>query len=261
MINSPENMTHLDRLSSLISHFEIAARSPVLLRESNLVITGDDDVLRELVLFPVGPSSRSDTASVVAHAHVDIGGEANPLFHALPEKLKVDLTADAQIRTIAELIVREISETRCGGRFALDRLCELLVVTLLRNRIEHRGSETGLFAGLAHPKLSRVMVAMHDAPGRRWQIDDFVQIAAMSRSQFISEFQSVVGKTPMAYLKQWRLMLARIAIMKGQRINKVARQYGYGSGDAFSRAFTRAYGVSPSKAADGNQASGALLPS
>lgn len=254
-------MTHLDRLSSLISHFEIAANSRVSLRESNLVVTGDNDGLRELVLFPAGPPKRSDATIVVAHAHVDIGGEANPLFHALPERLKVDLTADDQIRAIAELIVREISETRCGGRFALDRLCELLVVTLLRNRIEHRGSETGLFAGLAHPRLSRVMVAMHDAPGRRWQIDDFVEIAAMSRSQFISEFQSVVGKTPMAYLKQWRLVLARIAIMKGQRINKVARQYGYGSGDAFTRAFTRAYGVSPSKAAAADHPPGARVPS
>lgn len=254
-------MTHLDRLSSLISHFEITANSRVPLQECNLLVTGDDVGLRELVLFPVGPSNRHDAACVVAHAHVDIGGEANPLFHALPEKLKVDLSADAQIRAIAELIVREISETRCGGQFALDRLCELLVVTLLRNRIERRGSETGLFAGLAHPKLSRVMVAMHDAPGRRWQIDDFVQIAAMSRSQFISEFQSVVGKTPMAYLKQWRLMLARIAIMKGQRVNQVARQYGYGSGDAFCRAFTRAYGVSPSKAAgSGHSSSAPPLP-
>lgn len=260
MIISPKNMVHLDRLSSLISHFEITAQSRIALQESNLIITGDRDGLRELVLFPSGQSNRSDAASVVAHAHVDIGGEANPLFHALPEKLKVNLTDDDQIRTIAELIVREISETRCGGRFALDRLCELLVVTLLRNRIEQQGSQTGLFAGLAHPKLSSVMVAMHDAPGRRWRIDDFVQIAAMSRSQFISEFQAVVGKTPMAYLKQWRLVLARIAIMKGQRINKVARQYGYGSGDAFCRAFTRAYGVSPSKAASGGRATNSQSP-
>ena len=88
---------------------------------------------------------------------------------------------------------------------------------------------------------------MHDAPGRSWRVDDLVPLAGMSRSQFMAEFQAVVGETPIAYLKAWRMVLARGAILSGERINQVARRYGYQNSDAFSRAFVAAYGVAPTK--------------
>ena len=87
----------------------------------------------------------------------------------------------------------------------------------------------------------------HDEPGRDWKIDDFLDLAGMSRSQFMSEFQSIVGKTPIAYLKQWRMVLARVALIRGDRVKEVARKFGYSSGDAFCRAFVGVYGIAPTK--------------
>jgi len=240
-------MTHLDRLSNLISHFEIHAERLPSADNSNLVLTGGEDGLNKLFLYLRACPDVLDQTDAVVHARVDIGGEDNPLFQVLPCKIVVDMKEESDIRIIAELIVKETSAPRCGGGFALDRLCELLVVNLLRHRIEQQSAEPGLFAGLAHPKLSHVIVAMHDSPGRQWQIDDFLQIAGMSRSQFMAEFQTVIGRAPIAYLKHWRMILARIAVLKGDRIKEIAHRYGYGSGDAFCRAFVGEYGVSPTK--------------
>lgn len=240
-------MSHLDRLSSLITHFEISASQPQELSESNLLVTGDTRGPTGLVLYINGSETSCASQNVLQHLKVEMGGDANPLLQALPARLHVDLETRPEIRSIVQMILRETEKPRCGGRFALDRLCELLVVSLLRQRIEELRDEPGMFAGLSHPRLSPVMVAMHDNPGQNWQLDDFLPLAGMSRSQFVVEFQATVGSTPIAYLKQWRMVLARIAILRGDRVNEVARKFGYASGDAFCRAFVKTYGMAPTR--------------
>ena len=259
-------MAHLDRLSSLISHFDIHACANTPLEDSNFFLLGDgtkesdaDDFTR-LVLYLKKRKKeggyvahlKERNSQILVHGGMDIGGSENPLFYALPEFIEVDLkehhlSEKHGIGAIADLIALEMKGKRCGGKFALDRLSELLVVHLLRFTIEQEGAEAGLFAGLAHPKLSPVLVAMHDDPGRQWQVDDFSLLAGMSRSHFIAEFQTVIGKTPIAYLKQWRMVLARNSLLKGERVNSVARKFGYSSADAFGRAFIQTYGMAPSK--------------
>lgn len=242
-------MSHLDRLSNLITHFEIHAERLPNADGSNLILTGSEGRLEKLTLLLRSCDKPSISENVILHTRVDIGGEDNPLFQTLPCEIEVDLMPDTDVKTIATLIVKETSTPRCGSGFALDRLCELLVINLLRHRIENQETEPGLFAGLAHPKLSHVMVAIHDDPGRQWQVDDLLQIAGMSRSQFMAEFHAVVGRAPIAYLKQWRMTLARIAVLKGERVKEIARRYGYNSGESFCRAFVVTYGVAPTKMA------------
>ncbi|WP_158657971.1 AraC family transcriptional regulator [Agarilytica rhodophyticola] len=183
----------------------------------------------------------------LAFAKVDLGGEQSPIYTAMPPCIEIDLKQESNLKTIAHLIVCESLRPRCGGQFALDRLCDLMVVNILRTRIAQQIQEPGMFAGLAHAKLRRVMVAMHDHPERNWRVEDFAELATMSRSQFMAEFRAVVGKTPKMYLKEWRMTLARIAIARGDRIKEIAKRFGYSSGDAFCRAFTDTYGVAPSK--------------
>ena len=240
-------MLRPDRLSSLISHFEVTATNEPEVERCSLFILEEEGVLSKLIWYLQPHGMDVFPAQCVAAMTLDVGGNENPLFYALPDKLDVELNEGAELFDIAGIIVREIQNHRCGGQFALSRLSELLVLSLLRFRIENNQAQTGLFAGLAHPRLSAVMVAIHDEPGRDWKIDDFLDLAGMSRSQFMSEFQMVVGKTPIAYLKQWRMVLARIALVKGDRVKEVARKFGYSSGDAFCRAFVGAYGIAPTK--------------
>ena len=240
-------MLRPDRLSSLISHFEVTATHESEVDRCNLFIFEEAGRLSKLVLYLRPHGMNAFPLQCVAAITLQVGGDENPLFYALPDQLEVDLTEELELCDIADIIVRETQKRRCGGQFALSRLSELLVLSLLRFRIENNQAETGLFAGLAHPRLSAVMVAIHDEPGRDWKIDDFLDLAGMSRSQFMSEFQLIVGKTPIAYLKQWRMVLARIALGKGDRVKEVARKFGYSSGDAFCRAFVGAYGIAPTK--------------
>ena len=244
-------MTHPDRLTTLISQFEITAKRLPQDEGSNLALRRTDGKLEQLYLVFDNSSSLDLAEAEFVNLHFDLGGNDNPLVHALPPVIEVDLTRETAITSIMQLILTESATHRCGGDIALNRLCELLFVNILRHHIETQGAQTGMFAGLAHPKLCHAVVAMHDKPGERWQVDDLMRLSGMSRSQFMAEFQSVVGKTPIAYLKQWRMVLARNEVLKGTRINEIARRFGYSNGDAFCRAFTATYGIAPTKFANG----------
>ncbi|MGI9352232.1 MAG: AraC family transcriptional regulator [Rhizobiaceae bacterium] len=243
-------MPYIDRLSSLVSHFEIRTSlldDPAL---ANLLITGNSASPQRLFLNLNSEATHYSKIDVLAAIRINFGGQANPVMDAMPEVISVDLPQSMDLTAIARLIISEINPQRCGGQYALDRLCEFLVVNLLRNQIEYGNTESGVLAGLAHPNLSTPIVAIHNEPGRVWRLDDLVGLSGMSRSLFMKEFHTVIGKSPMAYLKQWRMALARNALLKGERVKETARKFGYGSGDAFTRAFTNAYGLPPTRIQD-----------
>ena len=240
-------MNQLDRLSSLVSHFEIAARPVHIIDDANLVVLGGDNSPERVWLSFAESQCKVKQQAVLAKAHLDYGGTANPILDALPTEITIDLKSELELAALAQLIVSEINVPRCGGQIALDRLCEFLLVSMLRKQIETRPSDTGLLAGLADPNLYPVLVAIHDKPGNAWKLDDFVSLSAQSRSQFMDTFQATLGKSPMSYLKQWRMTLSRNALINGARVKETAIKFGYASGDAFTRAFTQTYGIAPTK--------------
>lgn len=238
---------HLDRLSSLLSQFKITCARGATFEESNLFIFGKNSKAEKLNLYIDSKPPTAMFSDVIAFAHVDIGGVNSPLNKAIPPLTEIELKNDTELKTITDLLVLEVLEDRCGGQFTVDRLCELVVVNILRDRISNETFQPGMFAGLAHLKLRYAIVAMHDSPEKIWRVEDFADIAAMSRSQFMAEFQHVVGLTPMVYLKRWRMTLARVEVLKGKRVKEIAQRFGYNSSEAFCRAFISIYGIAPSK--------------
>lgn len=242
MIDSPA--AGRDRLSSFFAVFDVAARQ-VAPREANLLLLGQAGELRSLVFLPHAPDAPGWAGEVLAAVRIDFGGPANPLIAALPEQVALAFAAAPAVRAVAELLVTEASAQRCGRQVALDNLCRLLLLLLLRHMIDAGTTRPGLLAGLSHPQLFPALVAMQEAPARDWCVDDLAAVAGMSRTRFMALFPRVVGLTPMAYLARWRMVLARRELDRGGRVKLVARRIGYGSAAAFSRAYQRAFGEPP----------------
>ncbi len=178
-------------------------------------------------------------------AVVDTGGEANPIALALPDLVLVRLDQSAPLRAVTDILLEEAMAPRCGGRAVIDRLCEIVVIRLLRHLIESGETEVGLLAGLSDPNISLAIIAMHDNPDRHYNLEDLAEISAMSRTHFANSFRKLVGVTPGQYLSNWRLTLARTELAKGVPLKAIAGRIGFSSSAALSRAFTRRYGVSP----------------
>ncbi|NRG18060.1 helix-turn-helix transcriptional regulator [Rhizobiales bacterium] len=244
----------VDRLSALIDRFRIRAHVACVegaTAKPNLYITTSADgrqgrpPLEALIFRPRDGGSLCASGRVAVAARVELGGEDSPLSLALPEEVRVELSRAPALAAVACVLRDELESPRCGRQAAVDRLCEVVVIRLLRYAMETGAASHGLIAGLSHPQIALALVAMHEAPERTWKLEDLAEVAGMSRTVFATNFRDVVGQTPGAYLAQWRLIVARQEIASGLPLKTVAGRVGFASAAAFTRAYQRAYGHPP----------------
>jgi len=87
---------------------------------------------------------------------------------------------------------------------------------------------------------------MHEKAGHPWTIPELAETSGLSRSAFARTFHEVLGQTPMQYLTDWRMALARDHLRTGELgMTAIARSIGYGSPYAFAAAFRRHHGEPP----------------
>ena len=166
-----------------------------------------------------------------------------PLLHLQCAQGPAAAWLDATLR----LLGAEVSGALPGADTVIARLAEVLFVQALRAWIRDlpRG-EGGWLAALSDPNLSRVLGAIHEAPAEPWTVAMLARHAGLSRSVFYSRFTDVMGEPPATYLTRWRMHIARRALRRGDSVAEIAEQTGYGSEAAFSRAFKRTVGDTPS---------------
>ncbi len=176
------------------------------------------------------------------------GGENHPLARALPPVVVLPLAQVAGLGHTLDLLFAETEQVRCGHRLLADRLCEVLLLQLLRWLLDHpeqSGMPTGLLMGLSHPQLAKALVALHERPGEAWTLPLMARQAGMSRSAFAAAFKAHVGEGPAEYLAQWRLAIVQTELRKGVSLKVAAEQLGYSSASALSRVFAQKVGASP----------------
>jgi transcriptional regulator GlxA family with amidase domain len=147
-----------------------------------------------------------------------------------------------------DLIVEEALADRPGRDLVVDRLIEVLLVEALRFRTESVNAiQPGLLVGLADPLLARALRRLHGDVARAWSVQELAREAGLSRSAFSERFSQKVGAPPMQYLIEWRIALAKAMLQReAPPLEAVAAAIGYQSASAFSTAFRREVGSSPS---------------
>ncbi|MGO4666960.1 AraC family transcriptional regulator [Bosea sp. 2RAB26] len=157
--------------------------------------------------------------------------------------------AAERLARMIDLISDEALANRPGRDLVVDRLIEVLLVEALRFHAESAGAAVrpGLLAGLADPLLARALRHLHGDVARGWSVDALARQAGLSRSAFSERFNRKVGVPPMQYLIEWRIALAKGMLQRdAPPLEAVAAAVGYQSASAFSTAFRREVGSSPS---------------
>jgi AraC-like DNA-binding protein len=176
----------------------------------------------------------------------------NPLIATLPRILKLDVREGVS-REWVEASVRYAAGELTAGRFAssslMARLSELLFVEAMRQySATFSDQEAGWLKGVVDPQVGRALAAIHHNITSPWSADSLAKEVSMSRSAFVDRFTTLVGMPPIRYLTVWRLQAAkRILRETSKTIAQLAQEVGYGSDEAFSRAFKREFGLSPSR--------------
>lgn len=230
-------------------HLHLVRKGPV-----RFINPGTPDVMIEqpTLLFLPRPehhrlvADEREGADVVCATVLVGGGGRNPISDSLPETVLLELSHFDRIDQTLDLMFAEAFDDRSGRQGVLDRLCEILMIRMLRHCLERGQISGGALAGLADPKLAKALEAMHRQPSLPWSLPAMATQAGMSRGRFAEHFHHVTGSTPADYLTSWRLMLAQRLLARGVPAKTAALDVGYGSSSALHRAFVRKLGQSPS---------------
>lgn len=241
-----------------IGMLELQEGDFVFLPQTPAFTMATDLSLRPLLVAPTdsgetrhgAPSGPATMRLLGGYFHFD-REDARFLVSLLPPVVHIrrEEAGATRLRRIVELIGEEADEHRPGRDLILERLVEVLLVEALRFRPASASrQEQGLFAGLSDPALARSLREIHGDVARRWTVADLARTAHMSRAVFAERFARKVGMPPMQYLLEWRMAMAKDMLRRERPpLAEVAERVGYQSASAFSTAFTRLTGCSPSE--------------
>ena len=177
----------------------------------------------------------------------------NPLLESLPRFIRCGRGASNASTGLLDNFIRfaaaEANNKRAGSQSVLNRLSELMFVEVIRMHMDQLAeNNTGWLAGLRDPLVGRALTLLHARPAQSWTLDDLAAEAGASRSALAERFAHLTGYPPIQYLTQWRMQLAAKQLTDSNaKVAAVAGAVGYDSEAAFSRAFKKATGRSPSE--------------
>jgi AraC-like DNA-binding protein len=173
------------------------------------------------------------------------GEVSRRLLEALPSV--VVLPDGAWNRSLVPLLGDEIVKDDPGQEVVLDRLLDLLLISVLRTWFARPDSGApAWYRADSDPVVGRALRMLHNNPAASWTVASLAAATGVSRAALARRFTDLVGEPPMSYLTGWRLTLAADLLREPDAtVGAVARQVGYSSPFALSAAFKRVRGISP----------------
>jgi AraC-like DNA-binding protein len=185
------------------------------------------------------------SVTMLLGVYEEIGAVGQRLLDALPPQLVV--SEDSWDSTLVSVLGREIAKADPGQEVVLDRLLDLLLITVLRVWLARPEAEApSWYHAYGDPVVGQALRLLHDNPTHPWTVSNLAAKIGTSRAALARSFSDLVGAPPMTYLTEWRLTIAADLLRDSDRtLDSVARKVGYGSGFALSTAFKRVRGISP----------------
>jgi AraC-like DNA-binding protein len=207
----------------------------------------DETQTGEIVIPGPGPNTRVICGGYRYSSHV-----RHPLLTLLPPVLHLPAEQSASRRNLNDtlrMLAGEITEGGPGSQTVVDRLVDVLLVHILRQWISsHDDAGASWLRGLRDPVIAKTITLMHEQPAHPWSLDELALRSGVSRATLSRRFTALVGEPPLTYLTRWRMELAARNLREARDpLSAIARSVGYTSEFAFSRAFTRARGESPTQ--------------
>jgi AraC-like DNA-binding protein len=211
------------------------------------IVDGVELNAADLALGPRTYGFSPDGSDLYVTAEYPMRGDVcERLLTTLPDVAVVP--SEVGFTPLLDLLATEVDCEEPGQQIVLDRLLDLLLVRALRSWFSRPDAEPPAgYRALGDPRIGRALRLLHEQPGRPWTVAALAAEVDTSRAVFARRFSELVGQPPLAYLTEWRMTLAADLLREpGASVASVARRVGYADGFAFSNAFKRVRGLSPS---------------
>ena len=140
-----------------------------------------------LILYPRpqahGLHTGAGTAQLLC-ASVHLAGDGEAAIDSLPACLQVPRPQLPAMAGVLELLFDEAQHGGLGQKLVLNRLCDVLIVQLLRHALANHLMSAACLLDPSDAVLANAMTAMRDHPGRQWTVASLATLCGMSRSRF-----------------------------------------------------------------------------
>lgn len=153
------------------------------------------------------------------------------------------------VQVPVDVVRAELAEDRPGRRVVLDRALDLLLVGAVRAWFDRPESAApAWYRAYADPVIGQSLRLVDENPSHPWSVAELAAKVGLSRATFAKRFADLVGQPPMAYITEWRLVLAADLLRRTDAtVDAIAHRVGYANAYALSVAFKRVYGTRPSE--------------
>lgn len=146
------------------------------------------------------------------------------------------------------MLVRETTPPSQGSLVMISRILDLLFVQVLRAWATGPDATPGWLTGAMDPVVGDAVTSIHANPRHPWTVARLAGKSNLSRSAFAERFARLVGQPPAAYITEVRMTSAANLLLNTiETVGAIASDVGYESEAAFSRAFSKRYGMPPSR--------------
>jgi AraC-like DNA-binding protein len=168
-----------------------------------------------------------------------------PILHVPASRVR----ANASLMSTFHLMGEELLESQPESDKLITHLLDLVFIYAIREWFgESASNKMEWVAAQRNRSLEKALALIHAEPSSHWTLNDLSRHAGLSRAAFSRRFSRELGESPSAYLKNHRMRIAaQTLITSDTSVKEIAQAIGYESGFAFSSAFKRMNGMSPSE--------------
>ncbi len=187
------------------------------------------------------------SATVIIRASIPVS--SNPLPNVIPAAILVtpdDVRIYQRLEHIINLVLLEYTASKDAREAIVKRLAEIIAIEFMEFSL--LSEDINWNSRLIDSRIKRAINAIHSRLDHPWTVASLANEALLSRSAFASRFREVIGDTPVNYLYKTRMHRAACEIRNGAlSLSQIAELVGYESEGAFSKAFRRSMGTTPSR--------------
>lgn len=173
----------------------------------------------------------------------------HPMLDILPAYIKIRNYGETHaiwLEQSLRVIGAEAGRDNPGADIVALKMSEIIFAQSLRAFIETEGNNFAILAGMGDKHISKALRVIHDRPEHSWTVEELACVAGQSRTSFAMHFSKCMDMTPIQYITQWRMQLARQQLIEtDDALINVAENNGYQSEAAFGRVFKRTFAMAP----------------
>ena len=215
------------------------------LGEADDVRLVDADVPSDKLTLPcLGAGEGIAELKMICGYFTAVFGPLLNVFAAQKAVLMVQFAAADRLDEPLFSVVGEFRSQAPGTKAMTAALLDQVLLLILRRVLPLAESMANDVRVLSDAPVARALADMLDRPGTAHSLESLAATAGVSRSAFVQRFGRVMGRSPMAALREIRMQRAAELLTGGTHsLAQVASELGYASQSSFFRAFRTVHGA------------------